>query len=395
MPTLDSTSIKTENQIAKIDSATTIAKDSVSTPNPKEKEVNEVHVAPVKTAPATIVTTPATIVSENRYSEPRPQEEIPQYTFRADTFQTDTFIFLSKELPEYLMRPNYMDSCRLSEILSAPIAFRPIEKDTTNRIESEWNELKSQLVDVRRTDPVVVPRHKEKEHISLKTKYAGYDGNAISERIQDTYWFTPLLFVAFFLCGLSLTLQSKSIEQDRKEFFSVGKRYNSNDNKSSYSTCLLGLWAICTSIFGIFLWENKFGYAISSYETAIVYCTLANLAYIIGKKSIAAYFGYVFVGKGATQLWNKGFNYTTSMAAIVLLAVNLCLSFGPTQIMANSLTVGLAVLAISEIAFLLYLLTHFLINKLSFVYLFLYLCTFEILPAIALYLGYSYLISLA
>lgn len=326
--------------------------------------------------------------------------------------------FMVEDLPWGIMDESFMDSCKAKEAIVTPEFLAPQAAQKTPE-EERWEELRNQLTDLHRTEPVKVTPARTMP--SIKTRYAGYEGSSLPQHIKDTVWFTPLMFIIFFICGFVLTMQTKTIKRDSKDFFSFGRRHRDDSSQMersiNYKPILAFVWIISTTLFAIDLGEVDHAGHPLDYQTILLWGIGISTGYLLFKQFITRYLGFVFFGRGAVKVWSDGFMFICSMQALILIPVVLAQSFGPASVTepllhasqyaagsfmatvavysAPALLLGSITLILGEILFILYLIAHFLDSKLYFLYLFLYLCTLEILPAIALYIGFSYAIELA
>ena len=320
---------------------------------------------------------------------------------QADTFDLnniwipDTMFLTSKELPRMLLTKEALDSCLKSENFEPPVLLKPTEYKGSESI-INWNEISKQLNDISRTVPIIGKQ--KTATVKPSEIYIGKDGTRLNSGMADTWWLTPLMFICFFVAGIVVSMYHKAISSDTKNFFgraASSGNTNTTEHKSSHRLLLALLWTVTLPIYGMLAREELSyslllhpGWALGS---GIVIC----MVYLLLKHMLSSYVAYLYASRGALELWNNGFNYTTSISGLALLAVDLMMAYGQISLGMIYVKAGVVAIVLPIIAFIIYQIAHFSKGLLSCVYLFLYLCTSEILPAIALYIGLAYAIGLA
>lgn len=214
------------------------------------------------------------------------------------------------------------------------------------------------------------------------------EGVAIPRQLQQEVWFVPLMFILFWGFGMVLTNRFYYIVQAIREFFYPKSRSNVFSDR-------------ITDEFGF-----KSAMTVLSFCTISLFCLLAlnNLFHIGGYNGISSFLRIlgIFIGYTAfkilTTLYMCSVFFDRSTFSVVrhsyaTLVFTLCTLLFPIVLIASftapgiayyALIVGCVFCGIAVILYLYKILSVFFNGLTSIFYLFLYLCTLEILPIAAL-----------
>lgn len=308
-------------------------------------------------------------------------------THKPVRFRTDTFYLSASDFPASAMDTLYLDSCVKDETFLLPTELQ--EQMTATG--SAFDSLLTKLSDVADTTLVF----DSQKNVSLKEVYRGYSGRQKPETLQGQAWFIPLLFAVFFGYGLAFALRSKSITRDVKEFFSTHHSTDQpSDQKTQYRFALTLLALVSLSMFVVSaIHFAKPGSGPSSYLAAVAGCTAVSFGYYLFKRLTSAYLSYVFFGRNALTDWVHAFNFLLGGMGILLFPIFLCFIFAPLEFQRLFFHLGVGVAIVAEILLIVFDIRRFFKYKFSILYLFLYLCTLEILPLAAMLAGYFQIIA--
>lgn len=313
------------------------------------------------------------------------------------TAAVDTFYLSASDWPACMMQPAYLDSSLKSEKIVPPsILQKPTYQPKTDE-EIAFDNLMKQILDVNNVKPIYGPKTTIKK-MSLRKLYAGFEGKPRIDAIQNRIWFTPMIFVAFILLGLVFSLRSKALFQDIKDFFGINHRRSVSDapreshTRYHFALVLVGLFNI--SMLALFAVVRNSPIHTTSYEISLAAFFAITGSYILFKEVVIFFMGYVFIGFDESKMWSRAFLFLIEGLGILLSPSILCLSFAPSFLSNIAIGLGLVIVALAELTLIMHLLIHFSKFRFSFPYLILYLCTLEILPAIALILGYIYAVEM-
>lgn len=355
--------------------------DSVVAPTPAVVETVTESVVPDSTflVAETAIPVPTDTVAEWR----------PVRKQRVDTCYISAFDF-----PKSAMDTTYLDSCLREEMVSAPDVLLNPPHVPVSAEELAYDSIFARLTNV--SDTIFVGSNDRR--VSVKEIYKGFDGISHNNTLHGQFWFLPLMFVLFFGYGMVFSMRSKSLSRDAKDFFSNhGNRATSShpgEQKTSYRFAVNMLGVLSLAMFSLqsFILVGV-KHAPHSFVGAALSFIVLTLGYVVFKQLSALYMGYVFFDKGVRREWSQAFLYLFSTLGIFLFPMTLCLTYAPAYMTQWFVGAGVIAAGIAEMLLIWYDIKRFFKNKFSILYLFLYLCTLEILPLSALLAGYYSLIT--
>lgn len=302
----------------------------------------------------------------------------------------DTFYLTANDWPQCIMSTAYRDSAIASEQVVAPKILCVPEHTPVSEEEIEFDQLMDRILDVHNTTPVYGPH---KEYIPVSRQYTGYAGQQKVEQIQDNVWYTPLMLCLFFLYGIVYALRSKAVKADIKRFFKMGRTSHFNQveigsEKSQFRAALLGAGLVCIGQMGLFGYRYFSGNSDGNLFLGLILSTFIICLYALIKIGLFHYLGYVFFNYEEVKLCKQSFRFILCATGLVLYPLLLCLCYSPSGMAGWLIKLGIGVLIAGKILFMYFIFSHFFKDNLSIPYLILYLCTIELLPIIALIIGY-------
>ena len=231
------------------------------------------------------------------------------------------------------------------------------------------------------------------KNVHLKKTYmeegghGGKEGLPIHHGIQLEIWFTPLLFLLFVSYVSIFSWKKKMLIEDLKEIFSFSLHYNKDWNEplGAFQPRFLPVIAgiINISLFIFFTISMLQNHVVENFTRVLLLILALTTLFVLFKTATAKLICYVFFDKNISFKWPKIVYSLIALYGIALIPVVLCLSFGPVSWVVTAvyagifLCIGLIILYLSKITL------FFFGRASSLLYLILYLCSLEILPAIA------------
>lgn len=239
--------------------------------------------------------------------------------------------------------------------------------------------------------------------IELSTSYIGRlhytEGISPTPRPQlpgYNSWIMTILILIFLFLTISLRQNSTFLKTFAQNLFSVRRRANVFDQRSTTSEARILLSLIILLCFSegvlILTAAHATGLPIANLTGLAIFSGIALLFYIL---QVAAYstIGYVFTSSVRAILWMKGFNASQALLGISLAAPAIISLFYPEA--ANILlSISAAFYIIARIIFIFKGFRIFYNNSLALIYFILYLCSLEIIPLIIIYKASLYCCSL-
>jgi hypothetical protein len=226
---------------------------------------------------------------------------------------------------------------------------------------------------------------------------AGRDGLPIHHGIQSEMWFTPLLFLLFVSYVSIFSWKKKMLREDLKEIFSFSLHYNKSWNEplGAFQPRFLPVIAgvINISLFLFFATSTLQNHATENFTRVLLLILALTALFVLFKAATAKLICYVFFDNNISFKWSKIVYLLIAFYGIALIPVVLCLAYGPvswieTVVYAGIFfCIGLIILYLSKITL------FFFGRASSLLYLILYLCSLEILPAIAFLGGLTSIIN--
>ena len=225
----------------------------------------------------------------------------------------------------------------------------------------------------------------------------GKEGHLIHHGIQSEIWFTPLIFLLFISYVSIFSWKKKMLKEDFKEIFSFSLHYNKlwneplNAFQSRFLLVIAGI--INISLFIFFATSTLQNHDVENFTWVLFLILALTALFVLFKIASVKLICYIFFDKNISFKWPKIFYSLIAFYGIALIPVVLCLSYGPvswieTVVYAGFFfCIGLIILYLSKI------ILFFFGRASSLLYLILYLCSLEILPAIAFLGGLTSIIN--
>ncbi len=229
------------------------------------------------------------------------------------------------------------------------------------------------------------PYHKSKTFL---TEVPRKEGVAIPPQMQQEVWFVPLMFILFWGFGMVLTNRFYYIIQAIREFFYPKNRSDVFSERITdefgFKSAMIVLSFCTISLFCLLALNNLFHLGGYNGITAFFKILAIFIGYTVFKILSTLYMCSVFFERNTFSVVRHSyatlvFTLCSSLFPIVLIA-----SFTAPQIARYALIVGCIFCGAAVILYLYKILSVFFNGLTSIFYLFLYLCTLEILPIAAL-----------
>lgn len=358
--------------------------------SPHSQQLADTAAAHAPQAPAVadpVVPDTSFLVQET--AAPYPTDTVAEWVPRRREPKIDTCFISAFDFPPTAMDTTYLDSCLREETITAPPQLLNPPHIAVSAEERAFDSLFAKLTNVADTTFYGDGR----PYVSVKEAYRGFEGQELRATLEHQPWFTPFVFILFFCYGLVFAYRSKALGRDAKDFFSsrsgraTGGHPQEQKTQYRFAVNLLAVFSISLFVLQAHLQLAPHSQPRSFLATLACATGLTGL-YAVFKLLSSAYMGYVFVGSEARHEWSRAFWYLFSTLGLALFPLALCATYGPAHLAAMLLKAGIAVAAVAEMMLVAFVVKRFFSGKFSILYLFLYLCTLEILPLAALLLGY-------
>ena len=223
-----------------------------------------------------------------------------------------------------------------------------------------------------------------KNHL-LETK----DFNPRPNSISDQYWISCLLLLIFTIYVWLKIAYRKKIKQNFNAFFTNRAITQLSEEQALSSRLSVFLSIIFVVVWSLFIYQlNSFyGWHLSSQSGLLFYlqlCAIIVLTYFVKMETVKL-LGFIFKTENESSEYIFNIFLFNKMTGLFLLPVVVCIAFCKQISPHYFIHIGLILLALM---FLYRSLRGFIIafgnSKISRFYLFVYLCTLEILPLIVL-----------
>lgn len=216
------------------------------------------------------------------------------------------------------------------------------------------------------------------------------DGNPLGGNIQSHFWFTPCLFILFILYAFTLSSRKKMLSKESHNLLSPtssGEMSANTPIEELQEHLPLILLGIANIAWLAFFCINTFSHTTESPSLSWILSLVAIAATLIFQLVATQAVCYVFFDHDTFHKLEKLKLLLYSLIGIVLIPNILILAYAPTPFIKPAIYVGIASIALLFLLYLFRALPFFFKGTLSIFYLILYLCTVEILPAVALIIG--------
>lgn len=236
----------------------------------------------------------------------------------------------------------------------------------------------------------VFAKEVQEVQIEKQTPTINIDGSPLARTVQTHFWFTPCMFILFVLYAFTLASRKKMLSKEVRNFFtptSSGEMtVNTPIEEIQQQLPLLGL-ATGNIAWLAFFCINTFLHTTEIPSIAWISSTIAIGATLAFQLTIIQAICYVFFDGETFHKLEKLKLISFSLMGIVLIPSVLMLAYSPTFFIKPAIYSGIITISLVFLLYLLRSLPFFFKGTLSIFYLILYLCTIEILPAIALIIG--------
>lgn len=217
------------------------------------------------------------------------------------------------------------------------------------------------------------------------------EGVPMSQSVQQTVWFTPLLlFLAVFYSAI-LVRHSKTLLQEVREFFHPKSRndmFNSSVTEVSRLRLIMGGFSILSTVlYCYFALTGFFSVGRETPTYSMLKILLVAIAYLAFKILSIILVNYTFFEGMVAGVLKRSYSTLTTWLGLGLFVCDLFIAYAPQSVADGALMAGLVVCGCGVLLYVYKILTIFFEGFTSLFYLILYLCTLEILPSVALIIG--------
>lgn len=210
------------------------------------------------------------------------------------------------------------------------------------------------------------------------------DGALRVPTVSMSVWYTPFLFVLFAVYMYVLGARMKAFKTEILTFFNPaagGSIFGSEWLQSSPYKFALTCASLCS--LGLFGFFASHGNDCTLHPLLIVVSVLATIIVCLLKKWLMDLLQFVYY-PGRTTLFSSSFMTIIRLAGLCMVPAVLVLSYSPDSCFNGALYFGFGVLIFAKILMIGKSIVNFFDGFISIFYLFLYLCTLEVLPLVGL-----------
>lgn len=230
----------------------------------------------------------------------------------------------------------------------------------------------------------------QRERKEKEIEVIAIDGKPLERTVQTRTWFTPCLFLLFVFYAFTLATRKKMLNKEIRNIFSP-----TTSGEITFNTPIEELQEQMPLL--ILAAANIAWLAHFCVNTYFHITEMPGIAWLSSILAVGATLGfqllliqaicYVFFDGEIFHKLEKLKLLSFSFIGIALIPSVLLLAYAPTALTQAAIYLGIGAAALIFTLYLLRTLPFFFKGTLSIFYLILYLCTIEILPAIALILG--------
>lgn len=229
-------------------------------------------------------------------------------------------------------------------------------------------------------------KHK-KEEVKKQTILVNIDGTPLKERVQSHFWFTPCLFIIFTLYAFSLAIRKKTLTKEINNLFSPtssGDTSKLTPIDEFQEMLPLLILSAANMAWVAYFFEETFSTITTVPSLAWIFSILAICVTLCLQLMLTQGVCYVFFDNETFHKLEKMKLLFFSLCGIVLIPSVLMLAYSPSFLIKPALYLGIGAVGLLFAFYLFRASSFFFKGTFSIFYLILYLCTIEILPAIAL-----------
>ncbi len=210
------------------------------------------------------------------------------------------------------------------------------------------------------------------------------DGSPRVPTVSMSLWYTPFLLVLFIVYMYVLGARMKAFKTEVLTFFNPaagGSIFGSEWLQSSPYKFALTCASLCS--LGLFGFFATHGSNCTLHPLLIIVAVIATVIVCLLKKWLMDLLQFVYY-PGRTTLFSNSFMTIIRLAGLCMVPAVLMLSYSPDSCFNGALYFGFGVLFLAKILMIGKSIVNFFDGFISIFYLFLYLCTFEVLPLVGL-----------
>lgn len=207
------------------------------------------------------------------------------------------------------------------------------------------------------------------------------DGTDLGNSIQGQYWFFPLLLLAFVIYSCIVSTHYKEIIRRFKAVFFGTRQGSIYDLASEKAVFLisLNLLSLCTLPIFTYFARHILGIQMhSAYHTLLLQFAAVFAVFFLFKSLVSRFLCYVFFDQNIFSKVRSAQTLLLSLTSISIFVVDLLLAY--SSIPRYALNAGMVIIVVALLFYLYKFVSLFFNGFGSLFYMFLYLCTLEILP---------------
>lgn len=253
------------------------------------------------------------------------------------------------------------------------------------------------LDSVSRTDSLLAADSIALVQYSLRTIIQipqGFEGTPLPSVPQTENWVFILLLSLFFLFVFTLMHSLSSIAETISTFFQVKERSSIFSKATVHDARTKAMLVpFSVGVYSLYAYYAFYVPANGFSMLAFIKLVGVTVAYWLLKYLIIELMGYVFVDIKSRKMARDAYFNLVFMLAIALFPLLVFHIYSPSNMHYITSLMSIGVCVVAELIVLIKLFQIFFQKIIASFYILLYLCTLEILPLLALYQAYKFLLS--